>query len=252
MAFSKCKNPEYGCCVIDVWHGLNGGTTVAGTVIVANTVGIKVFATGGLGGVHRGGETTMDISADLTELGRNSIAVVSSGVKSILDIEKTLEYLETQGVCVITYGKSKEFPSFYTQGIPIPEEHAMEGDAITKAIAAAVKEAERQGIRGKEVTPFILNSVMNLTGGKSLESNIALIKNNAKIGAQVACELEKIKNTFLQSRPCGLYGKPSEDGLDLSTDVLVFLDDFSILDGADIDIQVLKTKVDLFCGIINN
>ncbi|KAJ9588705.1 hypothetical protein L9F63_017997 [Diploptera punctata] len=152
--------------------GLNGGTTVAGTVIVANAVGIKVFATGGLGGVHRGGETTMDISADLTELGRNSIAVVSSGVKSILDIEKTLEYLETQGVCVITYGKSKEFPSFYTQGsgfespynvetpadaaslinklfqlrlnsglllaVPIPEEHAMEGDAITKAIAAAV------------------------------------------------------------------------------------------------------------------
>ncbi|XP_069689386.1 pseudouridine-5'-phosphate glycosidase-like isoform X2 [Periplaneta americana] len=207
--------------------GLNGGTTVAGTIMVANTVGIKVFATGGLGGVHRGGETTMDISTDLMELGRNSIAVVSSGIKSILDIEKTLEYLETQGVCVVTYGKNKNFPSFYTSNsglespynvetpteaailinklfefrmnsgvllaVPIPEEDAMEGSEIEEAINEALKEAKNRGIKGKEVTPFILNKVMNLTDGKSLTSNIALIKNNAKVAAQVAIELEKLQ-----------------------------------------------------------
>ncbi|GFG39483.1 hypothetical protein Cfor_12442, partial [Coptotermes formosanus] len=207
--------------------GLNGATTVAGTVIVSCAVGIKVFVTGGLGGVHRGGETTMDVSADLTELGRNPVAVVSSGVKSILDIERTLEYLETQGVCVVTYGQNKNFPSFYTPSsgleapynvetpaeaatlieklfqlhlnsgillaVPIPEAEAVESCAIQKAIDTAVKEAEDCGIKGKEVTPFILNRVISLTGGRSLESNIALIKNNAKVGAQVAVELAKIQ-----------------------------------------------------------
>ncbi|KAJ4437356.1 hypothetical protein ANN_17497 [Periplaneta americana] len=205
--------------------GLNGGTTVAGTIMVANTVGIKVFATGGLGGVHRGGETTMDISTDLMELGRNSIAVVSSGIKSILDIEKTLEYLETQGVCVVTYGKNKNFPSFYTSNsglespynvetpteaailinklfefrmnsgvllaVPIPEEDAMEGSEIEEAINEALKEAKNRGIKGKEVTPFILNKVMNLTDGKSLTSSI--LNNNVKYGF---CSLKSRKNVF--------------------------------------------------------
>ncbi|XP_021917454.1 uncharacterized protein LOC110828757 isoform X3 [Zootermopsis nevadensis] len=205
--------------------GLNGGTTVAGTVIVSSAVGIKVFATGGLGGVHRGGEKTMDVSADLMELGRNPVAVVSSGVKSILDIERTLEYLETQGVCVVTFGENKNFPSFYTPrsgveapyniespveaallieklfelhlnsgillAVPIPDAEAIEGNEIEKAISTAVKEAEDHGIKGKEVTPFVLNRVISLTGGRSLESNIALIKNNAKVGAQVALELAK-------------------------------------------------------------
>ncbi|PNF24193.1 Pseudouridine-5'-phosphate glycosidase, partial [Cryptotermes secundus] len=220
--------------------GLNGGTTVAGTVIVSSAVGIKVFATGGLGGVHRGGEMTMDISADLTELGRNPVTVVSSGIKSILDIDRTLEYLETQGVCVVTYGQNKNFPSFYTPesgleapynvetpaeaaaliekllqlrlnsgillAVPIPEAEAMEGGEIEKAINTAVKEAEDHGIRGKEVTPFILNQVISLTGGRSLASNIALIKNNAKVGAQVALELARIqKNSSLQSSSEGVF-----------------------------------------------
>uniref|UniRef100_A0A6E8VHV6 Pseudouridine-5'-phosphate glycosidase n=1 Tax=Anopheles coluzzii TaxID=1518534 RepID=A0A6E8VHV6_ANOCL len=209
--------------------GRNGGTTVAGTLLVADAVGIRIFATGGIGGVHREGERTMDVSADLIELGRCPVVVVSSGVKSILDIPRTLEYLETQGVCVATYGSEDcEFPAFYTRssgskaaynltsatdaakmvhmnralglrsgiviGVPIPERYAMDATEMNAVIAQALGDAERKGIYGKEVTPFILSAVSQLTRGKSLESNMALIKNNARVAAEIAVELARIEN----------------------------------------------------------
>uniref|UniRef100_A0A182XXD4 Pseudouridine-5'-phosphate glycosidase n=1 Tax=Anopheles stephensi TaxID=30069 RepID=A0A182XXD4_ANOST len=209
--------------------GRNGGTTVAGTLLVADAVGIRIFATGGIGGVHREGERTMDVSADLIELGRCPVAVVSSGVKSILDIPRTLEYLETQGVCVTTYGsKDCEFPAFYTRssgskaaynltspteaakmlhvnrelglgsgiliGVPIPERYAMNATEMDAVIAEALVDAERKRIQGKEVTPFILSAVSKLTRGKSLDANMALIKNNARVAADIAVELAHIEN----------------------------------------------------------
>ncbi|XP_027210795.2 uncharacterized protein [Penaeus vannamei] len=208
--------------------GLNGGTTVSGTMLVAHHAGIPVFVTGGIGGVHRGAENTLDISADLTELGRTPVAVVSAGVKSILDVEKTLEYLETQGVCVSVLGSDNRFPDFFTRdsgckapchvetplmaahmmnkwqemkinsgmliAVPIPEEHQAEGKLIKEAIDIAVKEAEL-AVSGREVTPFILQRVFEITGGQSLKSNIALIKNNAKAGAQIAVELARLKSS---------------------------------------------------------
>ncbi|XP_068595002.1 uncharacterized protein zgc:136858 [Brachionichthys hirsutus] len=208
--------------------GLSGGTTVSATMIAAHRAGIPVFVTGGIGGVHRDGENSLDISADLTELGRTPIAVVSSGVKSILDIGRTLEFLETQGVCVATYGASNNFPAFFSPqsgfispyqvrnpeeaakliasalslrlqcgvllAVPIPEEHAAVGQPIEEAIQAAVRESSAKGIRGRDVTPFILQKVNDLTRGKSLQANIALICNNAKVGSQVACALSKQAN----------------------------------------------------------
>ncbi|XP_063303670.1 uncharacterized protein LOC134602585 isoform X2 [Pelobates fuscus] len=207
-------------------QGLSGGSTVSGTMIAAHRAGIPVFVTGGVGGVHRDGETTMDISADLTELGRTPVAVISAGIKSILDIGRTLEYLETEGVCVSTFGDSREFPAFFTPqsgfqapchvqneveaaqlianslelrlgsglliAIPIPHEHSASGQVIEKAIQQALSEARLNGILGKEVTPFVLQRVNELTGGKSLESNIALIRNNAKVGSRIAVALSKI------------------------------------------------------------
>ncbi|KAI3371151.1 hypothetical protein L3Q82_023783 [Scortum barcoo] len=207
---------------------LTGGTTVSATMIAAHRAGIHVFVTGGIGGVHRGGEKSLDISADLTELGRTPIAVVSAGVKSILDIGRTLEYLETQGVCVATYGALKNFPAFFSPqsgftspyqvcnpdeaakliastlslglqsgillAVPIPEEHAAAGQQIEEAIQAAVTEASAKGITGRDVTPFILQKVSEVTKGKSLQSNIALIHNNAKVGSQIACALSKQRN----------------------------------------------------------
>lgn len=204
---------------------LSGGTTVSATMIAAHRAGIPVFVTGGIGGVHRDGENSLDISADLTELGRTPIAVVSAGVKSILDIGRTLEFLETQGVCVATYGVSKEFPAFFSSqsgfispyqvcnpeeaaeliastlslglqsgvliAVPIPAEHAEAGQAIEEVIQAAVVEASDKGITGRDVTPFILQKVNELTKGKSLQANIALIHNNAKVGSQIACALSK-------------------------------------------------------------
>ncbi|KAG7230980.1 hypothetical protein INR49_025009 [Caranx melampygus] len=185
--------------------GLSGGTTVSATMIAAHRAGIPVFVTGGIGGVHRGGENSLDISADLTELGRTPIAVVSAGVKSILDIGRTLEFLETHGVCVATYGKSKNFPAFFSLqsgftspcqvsnpteaakliesarslglqsgvllAVPIPEEHAAAGQQIEEAIQAAVTEASSKDITGRDVTPFILQKVNELTEGKSLQAN---------------------------------------------------------------------------------
>lgn len=197
----------------------DGATTVASTMIIAALAGIKVFATGGIGGVHRGAETTMDISADLEELAMTNVAVVCAGAKSILDIGLTLEFLETKGVPVIGY-KTKELPAFYTRksgfkvdyqmdtpeqiaktlkakwdinlkgGVvitnPIPEEYAMDFDTITNAINNAVAEAEEKGIKGKESTPFLLAKVKDITKGKSLESNIQLVYNNAKLASEIA------------------------------------------------------------------
>ena len=200
----------------------DGATTVTTTMMIAHMAGIRVFATGGIGGVHRGAETTMDISADLEELGQTAVMVVCAGAKSILDLGLTLEYLETKGVPVIGY-KTKELPAFYTphsgfsvdyrmdspaqiakafrvsleMGLkagmlvtnPIPEEYAMPADVIGDAIDRAVKEAEEKGIHGKDTTPFLLAKVKELTGGDSLDSNIQLVFNNAKLAAQIACEM---------------------------------------------------------------
>ena len=191
-------------------------------ILAAHMAGIQVFATGGIGGVHRGAETTMDISADLEELARTPVMVVCAGAKSILDLGLTLEYLETHGVPVIGYG-TEELPAFYTRksgfGVdyridtpadlaksfyvkqdmglvggmlvanPIPEEYSMDADVIGKAISDAVDEAKVKGIHGKETTPFLLAKIKELTGGSSLDSNIQLVYNNAKLAAKTAVEL---------------------------------------------------------------
>ncbi|APH15848.1 indigoidine synthase A like family protein [Clostridium sporogenes] len=204
---------------------LDGATTVASTMIVANLAGIKVFGTGGIGGVHRGAQESFDISADLQELANTNVAVVCAGAKSILDIGLTLEYLETQGVPVVGFG-TEELPAFYTRksgfkvdykvdtakelaealkakwdlglkggmvvGNPIPEEYQMDYDTITKAINDAVKEAEEKGIRGKESTPFLLAKVKDITKGKSLEANIQLVYNNVAVASDLAIELSKL------------------------------------------------------------
>lgn len=205
-----------------VSKGIDGATTVASTMIIAELAGIKIFATGGIGGVHRGAEETFDISADLQELANTNVAVICAGVKSILDIGLTLEYLETYGVPVVGY-KTEEMPAFYTRksgfkvdykvdsakelagalkvkwdlglngGIvianPILEKYEMNPEIINKAINLAIKEAEEKGIKGKESTPFLLAKVKEITGGDSLESNIQLVYNNAMVGAQLAVEL---------------------------------------------------------------
>ena len=200
-------------------RGEDGATTVTTTMIIAHMAGIKIFATGGIGGVHRGAETTMDISADLEELGQTPVMVVCAGAKSILDLGLTLEYLETKGVPVIGYG-TEELPAFYTRqsgfGVdyridtteelakafkvqnelgfqggmlvanPIPEEYAMPLETINAAIDQAIAECNEKGIKGKETTPFLLARVAELTGGNSLASNIQLVYNNAKGAAQTA------------------------------------------------------------------
>lgn len=207
-----------------VARGADGATTVTTTMIIAHMAGIKVFATGGIGGVHRGAETTMDISADLEELAGTPVMVVCAGAKSILDLGLTLEYLETKGVPVIGYG-TDELPAFYTRssgfGVdyrvdtpaqlaamfkaqqelgmkggmlvtnPIPEQYAMDKAVIDAAIEQAVAESKEQGIHGKETTPFLLARVVELTGGDSLESNIQLVLNNAIVASKTAAELCK-------------------------------------------------------------
>jgi pseudouridine-5'-phosphate glycosidase len=198
---------------------LYGATTVAATMRIASMAGIKIFVTGGIGGVHRGAETSMDISADLTEMAQTSVAVVSAGVKSILDIGLTLEYLETKGIPVVTYGQDA-FPSFYSSksgfisplrldyaheiasmlhtkwslGLngsvlianPIQSEYEVPADTMEEHIQLALAAASSQKVKGKEVTPFILRYIANHTKGESLEANIALIKHNAKLGAEIA------------------------------------------------------------------
>ena len=200
-------------------RGEDGATTVATTMIIAHMAGISVFATGGIGGVHRGAETTMDISADLEELAQTPVMVVCAGAKSILDLGLTLEYLETKGVPVIGFG-TKELPAFYTRqsgfsvdyridtpeelaaafragqdmGLrggmlvanPIPEEFSMPKDVIDRAIDQAIAECGEQGIHGKETTPFLLARVAELTGGDSLASNIRLVFHNAAVAAKTA------------------------------------------------------------------
>lgn len=203
----------------------NGATTVSATMVFASMVGIPIFATGGIGGVHRHGENTMDISSDLTELGNTPVTVVSAGAKSILDIPRTLEYLETQGVCVAAY-KTDEFPAFFTHSsgikapcrvdtpedcarlvdanmklnlktgiliaVPIPNEHSASGNLVESAIQRAITEARESGISGSAETPFLLDRVNQLTGGASLAANIALLKNNAAVGAKIAVSLSRI------------------------------------------------------------
>ena len=205
-----------------VARGADGATTVTTTMIIAHMAGIRVFATGGIGGVHRGAETTMDISADLEELANTPVMVVCAGAKSILDLGLTLEYLETKGVPVIGYG-TDELPAFYTRrsgfGVdyrvdtpaqlaamfkaqqelgmkcgmlvtnPIPEQYAMDKEVIDAAIDQAVRESSEKGIHGKETTPFLLARVVELTGGDSLESNIQLVLNNAVVASRTASEL---------------------------------------------------------------
>lgn len=202
----------------------DGATTVAATMIIASLAGIDVFATGGIGGVHRGAETTMDISADMDELSKTGVMVVCAGAKAILDLPLTMEYLETKGVNVIGY-TTDELPAFYTRksglkvvwrcdtpkeiadiwkvqkdiypgtGLlvtnPIPEEYSMDSDYINREIDIAIKEMNKLGIKGKETTPYLLDKIQKLTGGESLEANIKLVLNNAMLASKVAVELKK-------------------------------------------------------------
>ena len=209
-----------------VAKGMDGATTVTTTMMIAHMAGISIFATGGIGGVHRGAETSMDISADLEELANTPVMVVCAGAKSILDLGRTLEYLETHGVPVLGY-QTKELPAFYTRqsgfeldyridspaelakvfqvqrdlglkgGIlvanPIPEQYAMDFHVINQAIDEAIAQSVKDGIHGKATTPYLLAKVKELTGGDSLASNIQLVYHNAKLAAQTACELCKLK-----------------------------------------------------------
>lgn len=232
----------------------NGGTTVAATAWIANKVGISVFVTGGIGGVHRGVENTMDISSDINELGRTRICVVSAGVKSILDISKTLEYLETQGVNVVTF-RNNEFPAFFTResgiktplrldspndiarciviakrlslnsgmvcAVPVPSHQAGKMKNIESATKLAIKETKDKLIKGRDITPYLLLRINELTKGKSLKANISLIKNNVKIGSKISVEvskLEKIKKNDVKRRiaivgGCSVdrLGRPEKD-----------------------------------------
>ena len=202
--------------------GMDGATTVAATMIVAHMAGIKVFATGGIGGVHRNGQNTMDVSADLDELSKTPICVVCAGAKAILDLPRTMEYLETKGVPVIGFG-TDELPAFYTAKsgiplqwraddpgeiaaairaaqdmgydggilvtVPIPAEWSMDADYINGAIDEALREADEQGVAGKEITPFLLARIKDITGGSSLDANIHLVFNNVKTAARIASQL---------------------------------------------------------------
>lgn len=223
LEVTKCSRRDIPMAIA---RGFDGATTVATTMIIANMAGVSIFATGGIGGVHRGAHETMDISADLEELANTPVMVVCAGAKAILDIPLTLEYLETKGVPVLGYGTDM-LPAFYTRGSkykvdyrvdtpeeaakafaaqrgaglhtgmlmanPIPEEFSMNEDLINEAIESAVKEAEEKGIKGKESTPFLLAKVKDITSGSSLDANIQLVFNNAKVAAQIAkahCENE--------------------------------------------------------------
>ena len=202
-----------------------GATTVATTMLICALAGVKIFATGGIGGVHRRGEVTMDISADLQELANTPVAVVGAGAKSLLDIGRTLEYLETYGVPVLGY-KTDYFPAFYCEssgykldynckdaaevaaiihtkwdlglkgglliGNPIPHEYALDYDEMDKVINAAIAEADEKGVRGKDITPFLLSRIKDMTEGVSFASNLQLAYNNARVASQIAVELAKL------------------------------------------------------------
>jgi pseudouridine-5'-phosphate glycosidase len=221
LAINKVSRRDLPHCLAT---GADGATTVASTMILAARAGIRVFATGGIGGVHRGAERSLDVSADLQELAQTNVAVVCAGAKAILDLPKTLEYLETHGVPVLGYG-TEDLPGFYCRqtglqvdyrvdspaavaammrakwdfglegGLlitnPVPEDFALPRETMDAAIDQAVAEAEAQGITGKESTPFLLARVTELTGGESLETNIRLVENNARLAAQIAREIDK-------------------------------------------------------------
>jgi pseudouridine-5'-phosphate glycosidase/pseudouridine kinase len=223
---TKCAKVSRRDLALVVSSGSNGATTVSATMLVASWVGIAVFATGGIGGVHRGGETSMDVSADLTELGRTPVAVVCAGVKSILDIPRTLEVLETQGVAVAVW-RSDEFPAFFTPksgcsapsrvnsageaagmirasarlglrsgqliAVPIPAEAAAAAEPTERATNQALAEAEAQRIGGRDITPFLLGRIAELTKGSSLASNIELVVNNVRVGSTIAAELARMR-----------------------------------------------------------
>lgn len=216
----KLSTREIPLCVA---RGLSGATTVSATSFIAHRVGIKVFATGGIGGVHRDSDKSMDISRDLEELSHTNLVVVSSGAKSILDLRRTIEYLETKGVLVVGF-KTNEFPAFYTRssGItipmvdseemvariyreknkllissailvanPIPEDYEIPKETVDGWIEAALSECKRTGISGKDITPFLLSKIVELSGGRSLEANIQLVVNNVRVASKIARELLK-------------------------------------------------------------
>ena len=221
---SKCSKCSRRDLPLIVAQRKNGATTVTGTILVAQMAGIAIMATGGLGGVHRKGEVTMDVSADLTELGRTRILVVCAGAKSILDIGRTLEYLETQGVSVMGF-QTDEFPAFFTRrsgvkaplrinsvddaaafvyalqtlqfssggllAVPVPAEHEAEGELIEKATVKALKESEEKHVAGRDITPYLLKRVNEITGGSSLKSNIELVKNNTRVASRIAVAYSK-------------------------------------------------------------
>jgi len=219
---AKLSRADFAACLAT---GGTGATTVAATMITARLAGISVFATGGIGGVHKGAETSFDISADLLELAQSPVTVVAAGPKAILDVAKTLEVLETQGVPVITYGQDS-FPAFWSAtsdltaplrmdsaadiarahvlrgamdipggqlvANPIPTDAQIPAEALAPIIAQAQSEADAQGVVGKDVTPFLLQRIFELTDGRSLEANIALVRNNARLAAEIAKELVKL------------------------------------------------------------
>ncbi len=210
----------------NIANKIDGATTVSATMFIASLAGIKIFATGGIGGVHRGAETSFDISADLEELASTNVLVVCAGIKSILDLGLTMEYLETKGVPVVGY-QTADLPAFYSRtsnfkvnfkidrpqeianmlktkfelslngGMlvtnPIPEDYSMENELINKAIENALVEMDKLGIKGKEQTPFLLGKIVELTEGKSLESNIALVYNNCKLASEISLEYSALK-----------------------------------------------------------
>jgi len=224
----ECRKVSRRDLAAAVAAGQNGATTVSATMLLAHSAGIPVFVTGGIGGVHRGAEDTWDVSADLTELGRTPVCVVCAGAKSILDLPKTLEYLETQGVCVAGY-RTDDFPAFFTphsglplacrvdspeamaellhsqrclgitsgtvMAVPVPEKLAAEASTTEEATKKALAEARSQGVGGSEVTPFLLKRINELTGGESLRANIALVKNNVAVGAAVARALAALRRS---------------------------------------------------------
>ena len=219
---AKISRADFAACMAS---GGTGATTVAATMIAARLAGISVFATGGIGGVHKGAETSFDISADLLELAQTSVTVVAAGAKAILDVPKTLEVLETQGVPVIAYGQDS-FPAFWSAtsdlsaplrmdsaadiarahflrgalelpggqlvANPIPAEEQIPAEDLAPVIAQAQSEADAQGVTGKDVTPFLLQRIFELTEGRSLEANIALVRNNARLAAEIAKELARL------------------------------------------------------------
>lgn len=217
----KVSKRDFGYCLL---KKLTGGTTVSGTMLIANMAGIKVFATGGIGGVHRMGNETFDISRDLEELANTNVCVVCAGAKAILDLELTMEFLETKGVEVIGY-KTDFLPAFYTNksnikvpyklenpndiakllknkwqflngGVvianPIPDKYSISNNIIDNAIKNALKDAKKKKIKGKETTPFLLAKVKELTKGKSLDANLELVYNNARLAAEIAIEFSKL------------------------------------------------------------